>query len=195
MIRHIRGTVADITEGYIVVDVHGVGYLVHTHCTPEYFTLDTEVKLYTHMAVQERAQDLYGFLSRDDLAIFTLLLTIPKIGPKSAMQIMQKANSDLLRTSIQNNDPIHLSKMSGVGKKTAEKIVLGLKGSFEHIAPMHTSTDGETVTPPYTVDAIDALIALGYPQADARNAVQGLPETINNATDAVKAALKELSKV
>ena len=195
MIRHIRGVIADITESQVVIDVQGVGYLVHVHVTPEHFTLDTELKLHTYMAVQERAQDLYGFSTRDELELFTLLLSIPKVGPKSAMQIMQKADSELLKSSVLSEDASHLSKMSGIGKKTAEKIVLGLKDKFEHFAGVYTTEAGaEAPLPPYTVDAIDALIALGYPQSDARKAIQTLPSTVSNANEAVREALKELGK-
>lgn len=195
MIRHIRGTITDITEGQIVVDVAGVGYLIHTATTTDHFKLDTEVKFHTHMAVQERAQDLYGFNTRDELELFTILLTIPKVGPKSAMQIMQKADTELLKTSVLSNDAAHLSKMSGIGKKTAEKIVLGLKDKFENFAGAYTNTGGDTVQQPaYTADAIDALIALGYPQSDARQTIQQLPDGIQNANEAVREALKELGK-
>ena len=195
MIRYIRGTIADITQGQIVVDVAGVGYLVHTAATAEHFILEQEVKLHTYMAVQERAQDLYGFNTRDELELFTILLTIPKVGPKSAMQIMQKADTELLRSSVLSNDPAHLTKMSGIGKKTAEKIVLGLKDKFEDFAGAYTDTSGEErQQPSYTADAIDALIALGYPQSDARKAIQQLPETVTNANQAVKEALQELGK-
>ncbi len=192
MIRHIKGTITDITEGYVVLDVHGIGYLVHVALSPEHFTLETKIKLYTFMAVQERAQDLYGFQTRDDLELFTLLLTLPKVGPKSALQIMQKADRQLLQSTVLNNDATHLSKVSGIGKKTAEKIVLGLRDSFEGFADNYTNNHNPASLPPYTVDAIDALIALGYPQTDARSAIQNLPPTITNANDAVKAALKEL---
>lgn len=195
MIRHIKGTIADITEGQVVVDVNGVGYLIYVTATVEHFILKKEIMLHTHMAVQERAQDLYGFITRDELELFTLLLTLNKIGPKSAMQIMQKADIELLKTTILNNDAGHLSKMSGIGKKTAEKIVDGLKEKFEDSSYAYTSSSAtDTPLPPYTVDAIDALISLGYPQADARKAIQQLPDTIQNANDAVREALKELGK-
>jgi len=195
MIRHIRGAVADITEGQVVIDVNGVGYLVHVNAAPEYFILESEIKLHTYMAVQERAQDLYGFPTRDELELFTILLTIPKVGPKSAMQIMQKADIELIKSSVLGNDPAHLSKMSGIGKKTAEKIVTELKDKFEDFAGAYTSTPGTDIPlPPYTIDAIDALISLGYPQSDARKAIQQLPDTITTANNAVKAALKELGK-
>ncbi len=197
MIRHIHGTIADITEGQIVVDVSGVGYLINVHQTTEHFTLASEIKLFTHLAVRETAQDLYGFPTRDELELFTILLTLPKIGPKSALQIMQKADSELLKTSVLSGDAAHLSKMSGLGKKTAEKVVLGLKDAFEHFAGAYannTEVDGTVVEAPFTVDAVDALIALGYPQADARKAIQKLSPEITTATQAVHAALKELGK-
>lgn len=195
MIRHITGKIADITEGNIVVDVAGIGYLIHTHKTQEHYKLDTEIFLHTHMAVQERAQDLYGFHTRDELELFTLLLTLPKVGPKSAMQILQKADLELLKSSVLSDDPVHLSKISGIGKKTAEKIVMGLKDAFENFAGAYTPTTGsESTLPPYTVDAIDALVALGYPQSDARKTIQQLPSGINNANDAVREALKILGQ-
>jgi len=195
MIRHIRGTIADISEGQLVIDVAGVGYLIHTVTTTDHFKLDTEVKFHTYMAIQERAQDLYGFLTRDALALFTILLTIPKVGPKSAMQIMQKADTELLRSSVLSNDAAHLSKMSGIGKKTAEKIVLELKDKLENFSGSYTNTSGDNVQQPtYTADAIDALISLGYPQSDARQAIQQLPDEIQTAHEAVREALKELGK-
>lgn len=195
MIRHISGTIADITEGQVVIDVNGVGYLIFINASQEHFVLDTHIKLHTHHAVRETAQDLYGFLTRNELELFTILLTLPKIGPKSALQIMQKADVGLLKTSVLSGDPSHLAKMSGIGKKTAEKIVLGLKDKFEYFSGAYTSTSGEEISlPPYTVDAIDALISLGYPQSDARKAINQLPSTIDNANDAVREALKELGK-
>lgn len=196
MIRHIRGKINDTTEGQVVLDVGGVGYLIYVHKNPEHFPLDSEVTLHTHMAVRETAMDLYGFGTRDELELFTILLTIPKVGPKSALQIMQKADIELLKSSVLSEDASHLSKMSGIGKKTAEKIVLGLKDKFEHFAGAYTNgaSEGDLPQAPYTTDAIDALIALGYPQSDARKSIQKLPPEITTATEAVHAALKELGK-
>jgi Holliday junction DNA helicase RuvA len=84
MIRHIAGTVADIVEGQVVIDVNGIGYLIFVSASPEHFVLDAPIKLHTHLAVRETAQDLYGFYTRDELELFTILLTLPKVGPKSA---------------------------------------------------------------------------------------------------------------
>lgn len=197
MIRHIRGTVTDITDGQVVVDVAGVGYLLFVNAAGSHFTLETEVKLFTYMAVRETALDLYGFQTRDELELFTILLTLPKIGPKSALQILRQADLELLKSAVLSQDASHLSKMSGIGKKTAEKIVLGLKDKFEDFVGAYNTTgsvDGTSAQAPYTADAIDALIALGYPQADARKAIQQLPSDITTATQAVHAALKDLGK-
>jgi len=197
MIRHIRGTISDIEEGQVIVDVGGVGYLIYVHIPSDQFSLDQETTFHIHMAVRETAMDLYGFSTRDELELFTILLTLPKIGPKSALQIMQKADLELLKSSVLSQDAVHLSKISGIGKKTAEKIVLGLKDSFEHFAGTYTAdstTDGTSSIRAYTTDAIDALISLGYPQTDARKAIQQLPEEVTTANEAVRMALKELGK-
>lgn len=193
MIRHIRGKIADITDGFVVVDVSGVGYLVFVNKAPEHFTLDKEVTFHTHHAIQERAQDLYGFSNRDELDLFKLLLTIPKVGPKSAMQILTQSDIETIKKAVLSDDPTYLTKMSGVGKKTAEKIVTELKDKFADFAGAYnTDASGETEAPPFAADAIDALISLGYPQSDARKVVLKLPPEVQSANDAVREALKIL---
>ncbi|MFT7507793.1 MAG: Holliday junction DNA helicase RuvA [Acidimicrobiales bacterium] len=194
MIRHIRGIVSDIVVGQVIIDVSGVGYLIHINKTPEHFTLDTEVTFFTHHAIRETAQDLYGFTSRDELDLFTLLLTIPKIGPRSAQQILTQSDIETIKKAVLSDDPSYLIKMSGIGKKTAEKIVNELKDKFEHFAGVYTTTQDDALAVPFAADAIDALISLGYPQSDARTVILKLPPEITNANDAIKAALKELGK-
>lgn len=197
MIRHIRGTVATAGLTSVVVDVHGVGYLIYTTAKSSLVQGD-EVTLFTHLAVRENAMDLYGFQTQEELSFFELLLTLPKIGPKSAMQILSQADLDLLRNAILSQDAAHLSKMSGIGKKTAEKVVLGLKDAFDDIGYGMTSSQNDILArnnPTFASDTIDALITLGYPQADARKAVQQLisekPE-ITKVNDAIKEVLKIL---
>jgi Holliday junction DNA helicase RuvA len=196
MIRRIRGTAIDIHPTHVVVDVNGVGYLVYTtaktHVEP-----NAEVCFFTHLAVRENALDLYGFHSQEELSFFELLMTLPKIGPKSALQILSQADVNLLQNAIISQDPAHLSKMSGITKKTAEKIVLGLKDAFEGTIYLKQDEGfGEDGSgPSFASDAIDALITLGYPQGDARRAIQqiiaGKPE-ITKVNDAIKEALKVL---
>lgn len=196
MIRHISGIIADTQPNYVVIDVHGVGYLVYTTSKTS-FVLNEEVILHTHHAVRETAMDLYGFTTLEELSFFELLLSLPKIGPKSAMQILSQADVSLLQSAILSQDASHLSKMSGISKKTAEKIILGLKDAFDTIgysygANPSTEVEGQ---PALVSDTIDALISLGYPQSDARKAVQQLiaeKPQITKVNDAIKEVLKIL---
>ena len=200
MIRHIRGTVADTGPTTVIVDVAGVGYYIHTNASGAACHQDTTVTFYTHLAVRENALDLYGFLTYEELEVFELLLTLPKIGPKSAQQILNQADIPLLKEAVRNDDPTYLSKMSGVGKKTAEKIVAGLKEKFEtYVFTNDTKAikSSESDSAAYASDTIDALVALGYPQHEARKAVQEITKQDNgvqNAAEALKTALQLLSK-
>ena len=125
MIRRIRGIAVETHPTFIVVDVGGVGYLLYT-TTKTAVEEGSEVTLFTHLAVRENALDLYGFATQQELSFFELLLTLPKVGPKSAIQILSQADIHLLQNAILSQDATHLSKMSGISKKTAQKILLGL---------------------------------------------------------------------
>lgn len=182
----LTGVVADISIGSIVLDVGGVGYLVRVQ-TITSLTVGTSLSLHTYLAVREDALDLYGFSTRDDLAMFELLIELPKIGPKSALAILSQANIELLKKSVMSNDPVYLAKMSGIGKKTAEKIVLGLKEKFD-------GTFEQTGGNREASDVIDALIALGYDQKEARDAVLKLDPTLPDTNARVKEALRSLSR-
>ena len=155
------------------------------------------ITLHTYLAVRENSLDLYGFQLLDELEIFELLITLPKIGPKSAAQFLSQADISLLKEAVFKEDPVYLSKMSGIGKKSAEKIVIGLKGKFETAGVSEgdavTNTSGTGHSFPHANDTIDALIALGYPPNEARKVMQKLPPEITNANDAVREALKLLS--
>lgn len=192
MIRQISGIVADAAPLAVVVDVNGVGYLVYT-TTGLAYAIGSSVQFYTHLAVRETALDLYGFASRDELEIFELLLTIPKIGPKSALDILSKADITTLKAAITNGDPAYLTKVSGIGKKTAEKIVSELADALAGLAVIGVPAP-LGAAPHFTSDAIDALVALGYPPVDARRAVLQLPPTVASANEAVREALKLLGQ-
>lgn len=192
----ISGTVIEAHPTRIVVDVGGIGYLVHT--TAKIGCTEGEtISLHTHLAVRENALDLYGFVSQEELACFELLLTLPKIGPKSAMQILSQADVSLIQGAVLSQDPTHLSKLSGISKKTAEKIVAGLKDAFDdafladpqkpHMHAGATALIGDT---------LDALTTLGYPHAESRAALSQLLKErpdIQNVNDAIKEMLKVLS--
>lgn len=197
MIRQLSGIVAGHATNSVVIDVHGVGYLVYTSSLGTQFKIGSEITLHTYLAVRETALDLYGFQLLDELEIFELLISLPKIGPKSASQILSQADISLLKEAVRNEDPTYLSKMSGIGKKSAEKIVAGLKEKFETSSiGIVGSEESDTVSAEQAdlaSDTIDALIALGYTPNDARKAIAGLPPDITSANEAVREALKFLS--
>lgn len=199
MIRRLTGRVVDAGMAHIVIDVNGVGYHVATTQAGTNFATECDVTLWTYLAVRETALDLYGFTTRDELEVFELLLTLPKVGPKSALQILSQADIILLKKAVASEDATYLSKMSGIGKKTAEKIVLELKDKFADLGAAETilaTTDNSNLDQQHVSDTIDALITLGYPQKDARDAVQRLaeeqPESLNNSNTAITAALRQL---
>lgn len=188
MIAKLTGEIGEITNTHIVVLVGGIGYFIAVRAPLDYKIGDA-AELHTHLAVRENALDLYGFVLRDELEMFELLLKLPKIGPKSAMQIMCQADIELLKKSVIQNDATYLSKMSGIGKKSAEKIVAGLKDKFEYAELEYggTASSGDN-------DVIDALLALGYTQKDAREALMRLSPEVTETNDRIKEALKEIGK-
>lgn len=192
MIRSLTGTITSIADQSLVIDVQGVGYLVHV-AHSEHYSLATEITLWTHLAVRENAMDLYGFTTRDELDIFELLLTLPKVGPKSAAQILAQADITLLKQAVSQGDPSYLSKMSGIGKKTAEKIVHELSDKLELLGGSEGTAGTDTSRPAHHDDTVDALLALGYAERDVRQAMQQLPEDISTPNEAIRAALKLLS--
>ena len=190
MIKQVRGTVAGVQGQLVVVDVGGIGYGVHTPHSTAQFLLNEPVCFFTHLAVRENALDLYGFLDHESLRVFELLIELPKIGPKSALQIMSQADVNLIKEAVAGSDPTYLSKLSGIGKKSAEKIVAGLKDKFEE------AYTGDVVITDHTTDAIDALITLGYSSEESRRTVRQLVEkdvTLVASPELLKAALRVLS--
>jgi Holliday junction DNA helicase RuvA len=189
MIRRLTGEIVDVGMSAITVDVGGVGYLVYMPHASDMKVAST-VLLHTHLAVRENAMDLYGFLTQDELHMFELLLTIPKIGPKSALQIMNQADMALLRKAISSDDPVYLSKMSGIGKKSAEKIVTELKDKFDRFGEEVEEGGagaGES-------DIVDALVTLGYSERSARETVRKLPDDLTDTKARITEALKLLSQ-
>ena len=194
----ITGKVMRTELTYAVVDVEGIGYLVFVPST-SYCEVGSIVTLHTYLAVRETALDLYGFNTPEELQMFELLITLPKVGPKSAMQIMAQADLATLNKAIQQEDASYLSKMSGIGKKSAEKIVAGLKDKVEALGLNEVDVEvagGTAADSDNASDIIDALITLGYPQKDARDAVQKIttddPTVLSDTNQAIKSALKIL---
>lgn len=185
MIARLRGTVLVEESSSLVLDVHGVGYLIHTPPRNSVL-LGTEVFLYTYLAVRENALDLYGFETEHELVLFKELIGLPKIGPKTALQILTQASVSTIVEAVRTEDPSYLTKMSGMGAKSAEKIVTGLKDS----TILLTLQTAENKPPPDADDVVDALIALGYTPKDALAAVQQIPSEITDTNERIKYALR-----
>lgn len=191
MIRSLTGEITLVNEGQIVVSVGGIGYLVGATTKTTAYTIGDTITLHTYLAVRENALDLYGFTSQPELELFTLLLSVPKIGPKSALQVLNQASPTLLIESIGKKDGVYLHKMSGVGKKTCENIVLALHEKIENLGFDATVSTGGMFNEAQT-DAIDALISLGYDMSSAREAVKAIEDETITATELVSKALKQI---
>lgn len=191
MIRLLSGKVVRIHTNAVVILVHGTGYLVHTPNPALAFTVDDTVTLHTHLVVRETVLDLYGFTHESELDLFELLLTVPKIGPKSALQILTQASPTLLVESIGKKDATQLHKLSGIGKKTCENIVLHLYEKLEHIG-FSNGSDNEVLTKGAKADAIDALVSLGYDLATARSTITEFSDELT-VNELVTKALKEIN--
>lgn len=190
MIGMLSGVVRHNNIGSVILDASGTGYKVAV--TLEASTRlpeGTTAVLWTHLAVRENALDLYGFLSRDELIFFELLLSVSGIGPKSALSILSIADVATLSRAIGEGDSTYLTRVSGIGKKSAEKIVLELRDK------LHRHVSGETSgTLQEEADVLEALETLGYARKDAREALKSVASTNTDAKTRLKEALKILGK-
>lgn len=186
----LTGVIADVGENWLVVNIHGVGYLVGCPTLQNHFTEGSTVTLHTYLAVRETALDLYGFPHKTELETFELLLGVPKVGPKSALLILCQATPSLLAEAAQKNDGVYLHKLSGIGKKTAENIVQYLHSKLE-LLPNVASTNNSSLTNIQT-DAIDALVALGYDTTTARETIREISEQDSTVNSLVRQALKQI---
>lgn len=186
MISHIKGIVLHKTEKYLVLETGGLGYKVFP--LPETLgkaVISEEKEFWIHHSIREDAQNLFGFETLDELEFFELIIGISGIGPKTGLNILGVAGLQTLKNAVSTGDTSHLIKVSGVGKKNAEKIVLELKGKFE---------DEENNIMKEEVDALEALKSLGYSHKDARDALKEVSVNAKNTSDRIKEALKILGK-
>lgn len=191
MISYVEGEVIFKGEKATVVKACGVGYKIFaTHETlkkvPE---KGAPVKLWTHLYVREDALELYGFLNFAELEFFETLIHVPGIGPKGGLGVLSIASVDTLKKAIGAGDTSYLTRVSGIGRKTAEKIVLELK---EKMAGKGGLVDAPELKE--EADALDALVALGYSQREAREALGGVSHEAADAQSRVREALRKLGR-
>lgn len=192
MISSINGRVIETDDKYVVVDINGLGYKVFvTADTLHSLKVGSEANLFTHLAVREGALDLYGFVHKKEKYFFELLISVSGIGPKSALNILSLVSADTLVSAIRSGSIAHLVKVSGIGRKTAEKIVLELKDKLGGIQNEESAEIRADMSS--DADAIEALKALGYEANEARDALKSIDKDVKDTSKKVKAALKLLS--
>lgn len=203
MIAYVNGIIEDIAEDNVVLDVGGIGYNVRISAdtASRLPGMGEQVRLYTYTCVKEDAFLLYGFLSRNDLAMFKQCITVNGIGPKGALAILSVMDADSLRFAIMSGDTKAISKAPGIGARTAQRLILELKDKITIddalISREITATAaGRVAVGADSVqkkEAVEALVSLGYGQAESLKAVNAIEGIENMDSSAIlKAALKKM---
>lgn len=201
MISYIRGELADIAEDHVVVDVGGVGYGIFMSGSDLTRLPKTgqEIKVYTYLHVKEDIMQLFGFLTKDGLEVFRLIIGVSGIGPKGGLNILTQMSPNDLRFAVMAGDSRAISKAQGIGKKTAEKLILELKDKLkltDTIQEEDLSSGTETVNGTGLIqnEAVEALVALGYGSTEAFQAVRNVEIDEESTVEAVlKKALRQMA--
>jgi len=199
MIGFLRGTLADKGDGYIIIDVNGVGYQVFVPANSSaYLNAEgEEVLVYTSMIVREDDVSLFGFSGKGELDAFKKLIGVSGVGPKAAISILSSFTLDQFKQAIVFEDAKSLQRANGIGKKSAERIVLELKDKFSAQAPDGSYLDSGAAAEAAAAqggraEAISALGALGYSRGEATSALASIPEKDLTTEEYIKRALKNL---
>ena len=204
MISFIRGELCDIEEQKAIVDVNGVGYGIYMpqQALSLLPPMGQQVKIHTYLNIREDAMQLFGFLTKEDLNVFRLLIGVNGIGPKAGLNILSCLSPDELRFAVLSGDAKAISATPGIGKKTAEKLILELKDKLniedmlEHAAHGGDSEDlasgTDTASNTMQAEAVQALTALGYGSAESLRAVKKSSPECSSVEDILKEALKFL---
>ncbi|HQV81010.1 MAG TPA: Holliday junction branch migration protein RuvA [Agitococcus sp.] len=198
MIGRLKGIIVDKHAPQIIIDINGLGYEVETPLST-FCRLrlgETEV-LWTHLVVREDAQLLYGFSEKEERALFRLLLKVSGIGPKVALALLSGMETNAFLRCIESEDISTLTKIPGVGKKTAERLMIELRDRIKELMP-HSATPNErlTLTSPLSpvAEAEQALMALGYKPLEAQKAVALVKSQHDDTAGLIRAALKAMVK-
>ncbi len=190
MIAHIEGEVSEKFLNSIIVDVHGVGYEIGlSQIDAEATNVGERRKFYTYHAIRENAEDLYGFSSLMAKKIFELLISVNGVGPKAAMAILSLATPEEVRNAIANADAAFVSKASGVGKKSAERVIVDLKDKVG-LPTKYGATEVKIAIVPEDDEALDALMALGFPLKEATEALAKVDANLS-VEERIRLALKQ----
>ena len=185
MISYIKGRLVETAENIIVVECNGIGYqmLVPLSVIDSMPPCGNDVKIYTHMHVREDLVQLFGFLTRDDLEVFKLLISVSGVGPKAALSILGTITADELRYAVMADDAKTIAKTPGIGAKTAGKLVIELKDKLKYrdindvmdvSGQNSVNVSSKAADKSIISDAVEALVALGYSATDAMKAVRSV---------------------
>lgn len=191
MLAWLKGKIRDKNKKSIIIEINNLGYEVFvSDFLLDKIKVDQEIKLYTRLYSREDCLELYGFIDREELDLFRKLISVSGIGPKSGLAILSLARLEELKKAITHEDVNFLTKVSGIGKKTAERIVLELKEKYPE-QPKEAKDPDELET---KTQALDALVSLGYPLPEARKALRKVPLDIKGIEERVREALRMLSR-
>ncbi len=201
MYSYLKGELVEILDDVIVVEVHDIGYEVHIPASmTDHFTgTGQRVKIYTYLHVKEDLMELYGFLTRDDLSIFRLLLGVSGIGPKGALAVLSVMTPDDLRFAVLGEDAKAIAKAPGIGSKTAQRVILELKDRLKledalELKTLHGEPERAESLSGVKSEAVQALTALGYSSSEALKSVNSVELTPDITVEEVlKAALKQMA--
>lgn len=184
MYAYIKGTISEIHPSYVVVENGDIGYhLVVSN--PYRFNLKSQVTVYTHFHIREDAHILYGFLSKEERELFIRLIGVNGIGPKSALSILATGEISGIVSAIESQNVKYLTKFPGIGPKSAQQIILDLKGKI--------NLEDHVLLPEETQEVLEALIALGYSRKEAEKVTAKVDSTLST-NDQVKQALQLMLK-
>ncbi|HPF30979.1 MAG TPA: Holliday junction branch migration protein RuvA [Candidatus Saccharibacteria bacterium] len=189
MIAHIFGKVVEKFNSSIIVDVNGVGYEIQVAIGDfEKTELESDVKFYTYHHIREQSQELFGFSSLIAKRLFELLITVQGIGPKAALSILSLGDSEKVRNAIASSDALFISKATGVGKKTAERVVIDLSDKVGKAITFNANGMNFPVISSND-EALEALMSLGFSLSDASKALDGVSTELSTS-ERVKQALR-----
>lgn len=201
MIAYLKGTLEEFSDDYLILDIGGIGYQVKVsgRVLEQLPPVGTSLKIYTYTYVREDTLALYGFLTKDDLHIFQLLLGVSGVGPKGALGILSLFSAQDFRLALLSQDTKTISKAPGIGAKTAQRILIDLKGKVsleDTFASMEEVSQSDVINVGQSQarnDAVEALTALGYSASEALRAVSSVANAEELDSEAIlKAALKAL---
>ena len=189
MIATLKGKIEYLGLGFIILEVGGIGYKIFVNSqTLSKIKKDEKKKFYVHQYIRESQEDLYGFLSFEELELFELLLTVSGVGPKASLIILSRAKPEKIKSAIIKGEVDIFTAVSGVGRKTATRIILELKGkiSEDDLSVLTGGGDFEEI--------VEALKNLGYNASEAKKVLAKMPKELKKPEEKIKWALQQLSK-